>query len=249
MITLDRVTKKYPNGVAAVDNVSLEIARGETFVLMGQSGCGKTTTMKMINRLVDATDGSITVDNRNIYDQDVVALRRSIGYVIQEVGLFPHFTIERNVGVVPELLGWETERIRERARELLAMVGLDPDSFALRYPGELSGGQQQRVGVARALAADPDVVLMDEPFGALDPVTRETLQNELSPLWNEMNKTVLFVTHDIFEAMKLGDRIAIMREGRLLQVGEPADIVNKPADERVEAFFSQYRKIDTMMGR
>jgi osmoprotectant transport system ATP-binding protein len=249
MITLDRVTKKYPNGVAAVDNVSLEIARGETFVLMGQSGCGKTTTMKMINRLVDATDGSITVDNRNIYDQDVVALRRSIGYVIQEVGLFPHFTIERNVGVVPELLGWETKRIRERARELLAMVGLDPDSFALRYPGELSGGQQQRVGVARALAADPDVVLMDEPFGALDPVTRETLQNELSPLWNEMNKTVLFVTHDIFEAMKLGDRIAIMREGRLLQVGEPADIVNKPADERVEAFFSQYRKIDTMMGR
>jgi osmoprotectant transport system ATP-binding protein len=241
MIVLENVTKTYPGNVVAVDNVSLEIRTGETFVLVGTSGCGKTTTMKLINRLVDLTSGSIFLDGKNIHSMDSYTLRRSIGYVIQNVGLFPHFTIERNVGVVPELIGWNKHMIRNRVRELLHMVGLDPERFSRRYPNELSGGQQQRVGVARALAADPDVILMDEPFGALDPITRETLQDELSPLWNELDKTVVFVTHDIFEAVKIGDRIGVMNEGKLLRSGIPGDVIDDPRDEVVASFFSQHR--------
>lgn len=241
MILLDHVTKKYPGDVIAVDDVSLEINEGETFVLVGTSGCGKTTTMKLINRLVDLTSGTIKLDGRDITSMDNYSLRRSIGYVIQNVGLFPHFTVERNVGVVPELIGWDKGKIQNRTRELLAMVGLDPDEFADRFPGELSGGQQQRIGVARALAADPDVILMDEPFGALDPITRETLQNELSPLWDELDKTVVFVTHDIFEAIKIGDRIAVMDNGKILQLGKPADVIKTPKNETVASFFAQHR--------
>jgi osmoprotectant transport system ATP-binding protein len=241
MITLENVTKIYNGTEKAVDNVSLEVDKGETFVLLGTSGCGKTTTMKMINRLVESTTGTIRVDGEDITRIDSYTLRRSIGYVIQNVGLFPHFTIERNVGVVPELLGWERRKSRERIYEMLSMVGLDPDRFGARYPAELSGGQQQRVGVARALAADPDVVLMDEPFGALDPITREILQEELSPLWNRLDKTVVFVTHDIFEAIKLGDRIGIMHEGKILQTGKPAELVKEPVNDTVASFFEQHR--------
>ncbi len=241
MIQLEHVTKKYPGGVTAVDDVSLEIKKGETFVLVGTSGCGKTTTMKLINRLVRLTSGTIKLDGRDITAMDSYSLRRSIGYVIQNVGLFPHFTVERNVGVVPELIGWDKVKIHTRASELLTMVGLSPEEFANRYPGELSGGQQQRVGVARALAADPDVILMDEPFGALDPITRETLQSELSPLWNELDKTVVFITHDIFEAVKIGDRIGVMDNGTILQTGKPADVIKQPENETVSSFFAQHR--------
>lgn len=241
MIKLENVIKKYQGDVIAVDNVSLEIEKGETFVLVGTSGCGKTTTMKLINRLVDLTSGSIFLDGNDIQSMDSYSLRRSIGYVIQNVGLFPHFTIERNIGVVPELLGWKKDKNRERVRELLDMVGLEPEKFATRYPNELSGGQQQRIGVARALAADPDVILMDEPFGALDPLTRETLQDELSPLWNALDKTVVFVTHDIFEAVKIGDRIGVMNEGKILQSGKPGEVIKNPGNEVVASFFAQHR--------
>jgi len=241
MIRLDQVIKTYPGNVTAVDNVSLEIKKGETIVFVGTSGCGKTTTLKLINRLIELTSGTITLDGKDITSMDSYSLRRTIGYVIQYVGLFPHFTIGRNVGVVPELLGWDKEKTHERTNKLLTMVGLEPDEFATRFPNELSGGQQQRVGVARALAADPDVILMDEPFGALDPITRETLQDELSPLWNELDKTVVFVTHDIFEAVKVGDRIAVMDAGKILQVGKPAEVIKNPANDRVTSFFSQHR--------
>ncbi len=241
MIQLNNVTKKYPGDVIAVDNVSLEIEKGETIVFVGTSGCGKTTTLKLINRLIDLTSGSITIEGKDISEVDSYALRRTIGFVIQNVGLFPHFTIERNVGVVPELIGWDKEKTRERTGELLTMVGLEPEVFADRFPGELSGGQQQRVGVARALAANPDVILMDEPFGALDPITRETLQDELSPLWNDLEKTVVFVTHDIFEAVKIGDRIAAMDSGKILQVGKPSEVIKNPKDETVASFFAQHR--------
>lgn len=241
MIQLENVTKRYPGDVLAVDDVSLEIQRGETFVLVGTSGCGKTTTMKLINRLVDPSSGTIRLDGKDILSMNSYMLRRSIGYVIQNVGLFPHFTIERNVGVVPELIGWGKDKNRRRVWELLDMVGLDPDKFASRFPNELSGGQQQRVGVARALAADPDIILMDEPFGALDPLTRETLQDELSPLWNELDKTVVFVTHDIFEAVKIGDRIAVMNDGKILQSGKPGEVVKNPKNDVVASFFAQHR--------
>lgn len=241
MIRLDQVIKTYPGNVTAVDNVSLEIKKGETIVFVGTSGCGKTTTLKLINRLIELTSGTITLDGKDITSMDSYSLRRTIGYVIQYVGLFPHFTIGRNVGVVPELLGWDKEKTHERTNKLLTMVGLEPDEFATRFPNELSGGQQQRVGVARALAADPDVILMDEPFGALDPITREILQDELSPLWNELDKTVVFVTHDIFEAVKVGDRIAVMDAGKILQVGKPAEVIKNPAHDRVTSFFSQHR--------
>jgi len=241
MIKLNNVTKTYPGGVTAVNNVTLDIQKGETIVFVGTSGCGKTTTLKLINRLIDLSSGSITINGKDIVSIDSYALRRTIGYVIQNVGLFPHFTIERNVGVVPELIGWDNDKIQRRSHELLTMVGLEPELFGKRFPNELSGGQQQRVGVARALAADPDVILMDEPFGALDPITRETLQDELSPLWNELDKTVVFVTHDIFEAVKIGDRVAVMDAGKLLQVGKPAEVIKNPADETVASFFAQHR--------
>lgn len=240
MIVLDHITKRFGEAVPpAVDDVCLEVATGETLVLLGSSGCGKTTTLKMINRLVEPTSGSIMVDHRNIRDRDVNALRRSIGYVFQGIGLFPHLTVAENIGVVPRLLGWSRARRESRVRELLDLVRLPVDAFADAYPNRLSGGQKQRVGVARALAADPDFLLMDEPFGALDAITRDQLQQELLRLKAAIGKTVVFVTHDIFEALTLGDRIAVMHEGVLHQVGTRREVLRRPATDFVRDLFGR----------
>ncbi|HSI92684.1 MAG TPA: betaine/proline/choline family ABC transporter ATP-binding protein [Jiangellaceae bacterium] len=237
MIRLDRVTKRYPDGTVAVRELSLEVARGELVTLVGPSGCGKTTTMKMVNRLIEPTSGRILIDGRDVTDVDPVRLRRGIGYVIQNVGLFPHRTIEQNIGVVPELIGWSKKRRHERARELMELVGLDPAVHGPRYPHELSGGQRQRVGVARALAVDPPVLLMDEPFSAVDPVVRSQLQDEFLRLQDEVRKTVLFVTHDIEEAVRLGDRTAVFAQGGWLeQYDTPATVLGAPATDFVAEF-------------
>ncbi len=241
MIALEHVSKLFTSHgqtVRAVDDVSLEVGAGELHVLIGPSGSGKTTTMRMINRLETTSSGRITVDGRDVLAMDVVELRRSIGYVIQQGGLLPHFTVAENVAMVPRLLGWKKPRRRDRAHELLSLVGLPPALFADRYPRQLSGGQQQRVGVARALAADPPIVLMDEPFGAVDPITRKGLQRELRRIQEEVRKTIVFVTHDIAEAFLLGDRIVLMSEGRVVQNGRPADLLRRPADHFVTAFMS-----------
>jgi osmoprotectant transport system ATP-binding protein len=245
MIQLKNVSKSFDGGqTLAVDNVSLDIAEGETLVLLGSSGCGKTTTLKMINRLIEPTDGTIEIDGQDVTTADVIALRRSIGYVFQGIGLFPHMTVERNVQVVPRLLGWSAERMHARSDELLALVGLAPADYAHRLPEELSGGQQQRVGVARALAADPNYLLMDEPFGALDAVTRDDLQNELLRVKERLGKTIVFVTHDIFEAMKLADRIAVLHNGQLEQIGSAEDLTQRPATDFVKNLFA--RPIDQL---
>ena len=238
MIQLTRVSKSYDAGQTfAVRDLSMEVSNAETLVLLGSSGCGKTTTLKMINRLIEPTSGRIEIDGRSILEQDPIELRRSVGYVFQGIGLFPHMTVRQNVGIIPRLLGWPTPRRRERAEELMELVGLDPGEYAGRYPDELSGGQQQRVGVARALAADPDYLLMDEPFGALDAVTRDTLQQELLALKRRLGKTIVFVTHDIFEALTLADRIAVLHEGRLEQVGTKEDLLAHPASAFVHDLF------------
>lgn len=237
MIRLDKVSKKYPDGTAAVRELSLSVADGELVVLVGPSGCGKTTTMKMVNRLIEPTGGRIFLNGQDVTHADPVELRRGIGYVIQSVGLFPHRTIEQNVGTLPELVGWPKKQRKERARELLALVGLDPDQHGPRYPHELSGGQRQRVGVARALAVDPPVLLMDEPFSAVDPVVRGQLQDEFLRLQDEVRKTILFVTHDIEEAVRLGDRVAVLAQGGVLeQYDTPATILGTPATEFVADF-------------
>lgn len=239
MIELERVSKVFgTNGstVRAVDDVSLRVAEGETLCLIGTSGSGKTTAMKMINRLVEPTSGRILVDGQDILDLDVIRLRRRLGYVIQKGGLFPHQTVEENVGLLPRLEGWPAERVRARVAELLDLVNLPADRFAKRYPGELSGGQQQRVGVARALALDPPHILMDEPFGALDPITRDGLQEEFLRLKREVRKTIILVTHDLSEAFRLGDRVALMHEGRLVQLGAPEEFRRSPATRFVEEF-------------
>jgi osmoprotectant transport system ATP-binding protein len=242
MIRLDSVSKRFQNGQAAVHALSLEIPTGETCVLVGPSGCGKTTTLKMINRLIEPTSGRIFLDDEDVTDVDPVHLRRRIGYVIQQVGLFPHQTIGTNVGTVPRLLGWKKDRINQRVNELLELVGLPPDEYRDRYPAQLSGGQKQRVGVARALAADPPVLLMDEPFGAIDPVTRMRLQDEFLRLQNEVRKTVVFVTHDIEEAVKMGDRIAILEIGGILaQYDTPAEVLGSPASPFVADFVGSDR--------
>ena len=241
MIQFKRVNKTYPNGVEAVRDLSLEIAEGETLVLLGTSGCGKTTTMKMVNRLIEPTSGCIVVAGTNIMEQDPIELRRQIGYAIQHIGLFPHMTVAENIAVVPKLLKWTPERISSRIDELLGLIGLEPKEFRDRYPNQLSGGQKQRIGVARALAADPPIVLMDEPFGALDPITREQLQNEFIELESEIEKTIIFVTHDIFEAVKMGDRIALLDKGCLQQLAPPAELVENPANKFVEQFLGQHR--------
>ncbi len=244
MITLEHVSKVFTSRgqtVRAVDDVSLEVGAGELHVLIGPSGSGKTTTMRMINCLETPTGGRITVAGRDVQTMNVVDLRRGIGYVIQQGGLFPHFTIADNVAVVPRLLGWPRQQRRQRAEELLALVGLPPDQFADRYPRELSGGQQQRVGVARALAVDPPIVLMDEPFGAVDPITRKQLQRELRRIQSEVRKTIVFVTHDIAEAFLLGDRIVLMAAGRIVQNATPADLLRNPADPFVTAFIGEDR--------
>jgi len=237
-IVLDHVTKRYGNSARpAIDDLSLTIPAGEICVLIGPSGGGKTTAMKMINRLITITEGDITIDGTSVRSLELTELRRGIGYVIQQIGLFPHMTVEDNIGTVPRLLGWDKKRISARARELLELVGLDPDEHAKRYPSQLSGGQRQRVGLARAMAADPPLMLMDEPFGAIDPITRERLQNDFLRLHRELRKTVVFVTHDIDEAIKMGDRICILREGGVLaQFDTPEAILAAPADEFVAQF-------------
>ena len=238
MIRLDRVSKTYPGSSSpAIEELSLEIAEGEIVVLVGPSGCGKTTTMRMINRLIEPTTGRIILDGRDVTDIDADELRRHIGYVIQQVGLLPHLTVASNVALVPRALGWDKQRIRARVDELLHLVGLEPQTYRSRYPKQLSGGQQQRVGVARALAADPPVMLMDEPFGAIDPIIRDRLQDEFLELQAQIRKTVVFVTHDIQEAVKLGDRIAIFSEyGRIAQYDTPARILAEPGDDFVASF-------------
>jgi osmoprotectant transport system ATP-binding protein len=237
-IELDGLTKRYPGQAEpAVDNVTLDIPAGELVVFVGPSGCGKTTTMKMINRLIEPTSGAIRIGGTDVLAMRPDELRRHIGYVIQQIGLFPHLTIAENVGLVPGLLKWSKDKIARRVDELLELVGLDPAAFRGRFPRQLSGGEQQRIGVARALAADPPVMLMDEPFGATDPITRERLQNEFLRLQRELRKTIIFVTHDFEEAIKLGDRIAVLRESsRIAQYDTPARILAAPADDYVAGF-------------
>ena len=240
-IELLNITKHYPNQEqAAVENFSMKINPGELIVLVGPSGCGKTTTMKMINRIIEPTSGSITIDGEDVLSLDQNTLRRRIGYVIQQIGLFPHMTIAENVSVVPKLLGWSKEKINARVEELLSVVELDPKTYMNRYPKQLSGGQQQRVGVARALAADPPVMLMDEPFGATDPITREKLQLEFLRLQESIGKTIVFVTHDFDEAIKLGDRIAVLGpKSKIEQFDTPARILANPASDYVSSFIGE----------
>jgi osmoprotectant transport system ATP-binding protein len=238
MIKLENVTKVYPGmSEPAVSSVSFQVPEGETCVLIGPSGCGKTTTLKMVNRLIEPTGGNIFVAEENVLHQDPVELRRSIGYVIQQIGLFPHMTIRDNVATVPNLLGWDEGRTNQRVDELLDLMSLDPAVYRDRFPRELSGGQRQRVGVARALAADPPVMLMDEPFGAIDPITRENLQNEFLRLQKKIKKTIMFVTHDIDEAIKMGTRICILQVGgKVEQYGAPDEILSSPANDFVAEF-------------
>ncbi|MGW2230895.1 ABC transporter ATP-binding protein [Streptomyces formicae] len=236
MIRFEQVTKRYPDGTTAVDDLSFEVAEGELVTLVGPSGCGKTTTMMMVNRLIEPTSGRIFVNGENIADVDPVRLRRRIGYVIQQVGLFPHRTILDNTATVPALVGWKKAKARARAAELLDLVGLDPKTYGSRYPEQLSGGQRQRVGVARALAADPPVLLMDEPFGAVDPVVREQLQDEFLRMQAAVRKTVLLVTHDIEEAVRLGDRIAVYGQGRIEQFDTPGAVLGAPRTPYVAEF-------------
>jgi osmoprotectant transport system ATP-binding protein len=237
VIELDQVTKIYPGGVQpAVDSVSLTVPDGEICVFIGPSGCGKTTLMRLINRLIPLTSGNISVNGQDIMALDPIELRRNIGYAIQQVGLFPHMTVRDNIATVPKLLGWTKAQIDERVDELLTLVNLEPKTFRDRYPRQLSGGQAQRIGVARAMAANPTTMLMDEPFGAIDPINREVLQDEFLRIQEKLKKTVIFVTHDINEAIKMGQRIVLLKEGRLVQAGLPDELLNRPADEFVKSF-------------
>jgi osmoprotectant transport system ATP-binding protein len=241
-VQFEHVTKRFaagagPGAPAAVHDLSLHVPAGEICVLVGPSGCGKTTSLRMVNRLVEPTEGRVLLDGRDVASVEVTALRRGIGYVIQQGGLFPHHTVAQNVGTVPRLLGWPEARIRERVDELLGLVGLDPERMRGRYPGQLSGGERQRVGVARAMAAEPPVMLMDEPFGAVDPIVRERLQDELLRIHRTLGTTILFVTHDIDEAIKMGDRVAVLQAGGYLaQYGPPLELLARPANEFVARF-------------
>ena len=243
-VRFESVTKRYPGAdTVAVENLSFEVPAGEICVLVGPSGCGKTTALRMANRTVEMTSGDILIGDRSVKEGDPARLRREIGYVIQQIGLFPHRTISQNIGTVPSLLGWEKDRIRARSAELLELIGLDPE-YGDRYPGQLSGGQQQRVGVARALAVDPPVMLMDEPFGAIDPINRARLQNEFLRLQAELRKTVLFVTHDVDEAIKMGDKVAVLKKGgKLAQFATPTELLMEPADDFVEDFVGSDRAL------
>jgi len=245
LLEFKEVTKTFEGSKKpAVNKLNLSIEKGEFVVFIGPSGCGKTTTMKMINRLVEPTDGQILVEGTNVLEQDSVQLRRSIGYVIQQIGLMPHMTVGENISLVGSLLKWSKEKQRERAKELISLVDL-PEEYLNRYPHELSGGQQQRIGVLRALAADPPLILMDEPFGALDPITRDGLQEEFKKLQKEVDKTIVFVTHDMDEAIKLADKIVIMNAGEIVQVGSPDEILKHPANEFVEDFIGKDRLLQS----
>ena len=249
MITYDSVTKVFGGArhpVTALKNVSFTVEAGHVVVLLGPSGCGKTTTLRLTNRLETLTSGKITVEGEEIYSMDPVKLRQSMGYVIQEVGLFPNKTIGQNIAVVPKILNWDRQRINERIGELLRMVNLDPDTFRDRYPAELSGGQQQRIGVARGLAADPDILLMDEPFGAIDPINRERIQDEFMRLQGKLKKTVVFVSHDIHEAIKVGDKIALFQEGQLVQYDTPETLLTQPANKFVADFVGADRTLKVL---
>ncbi|WP_458204497.1 ABC transporter ATP-binding protein [Haladaptatus sp. NG-SE-30] len=240
MITFENVSKVYDDQTVAVEDVSFDIPAGETVTIVGPSGCGKTTTMKMINGLIEPTEGSILIDGTPLAERDPIEHRRNIGYVIQDIGLFTHMTIRENIGIVPDISGWDDERIDDRVDELVDLVRLPP-SVTDNYPSELSGGQQQRVGVARALAAHPDILLMDEPFGALDPITREQLQDEFLEIQRELDVTIAFVTHDIDEALKMGDHVAVMYNGELVQFDTPQDLLSNPENEFVEEFIGEDR--------
>ncbi len=241
MVLFDNVTKVYEDGTRAVDRLDLEIGLGEIAVLIGPSGCGKTTTLKMVNRLEEMSSGRILVDGVDINRSDPVQLRRSIGYVVQEIALMPHMSVAENIAIVPRLLGWEKKRIQKRVDELLELARLEPSKYRHRLPDQLSGGQKQRIGVLRALAADPGVILMDEPFGALDPISREGLQNEFLELQKAVKKTIIFVTHDMEEALRMADRVVIMRKGRIEQMGSPEEIQEDPATEFVRNFIGEDR--------
>lgn len=236
MILFENVTKKYDNNQVAVNAIDLKIKKGEFFVIIGPSGCGKTTLLKMINRLIHLTEGTIHINGKRISDYNIHELRWNIGYVLQQIALFPHMTIEENIAVVPELKKWRHEDIQKRVRQLLEMVGLDADKYSQRKPIELSGGEQQRVGVIRALAADPEIVLMDEPFSALDPLSRTKLQDDLLKLQQAIHKTIVFVSHDMQEALKLGDRICVMKNGEIVQIGTPQEILQNPVNDFVKEF-------------
>ncbi|MGO4889878.1 betaine/proline/choline family ABC transporter ATP-binding protein [Anaerobacillus sp. MEB173] len=240
MIKFDKVGKVYDD-FTALEEISFEVAKGELIALIGPSGCGKTTSLRMINRLIEPSSGTIYIDGEDISKKDPVELRRNIGYVIQQIGLLPHLTIGKNIGLVPKLKGWKEKEYSNRVDELLDMVGLDPRIYRDRYPSELSGGQQQRVGVIRALAAEPPVVLMDEPFSALDPISREQLQDELVRLQKEIHKTIVFVTHDMDEALKIADRVAVMLNGHIIQLDTPDAIIKNPVNDFVKDFIGEKR--------
>ena len=241
-IRFDDITKVYSDGTEAVSDVSFSVSSGETATLVGPSGCGKTTTMKMVNALVEPTAGEIVVNGTPVSEYDPIEIRRTMGYVIQDIGLFKHMTIEENIGIVPDIMGWDEGRIDDRVTELLELVRLGED-VRTNYPQELSGGQQQRVGVARALAAEPEVMLMDEPFGALDPITREQLQDEFLRIQEGLDVTIVFVTHDIDEALKMGDKVAVMQAGELVQYDPPAQLLRNPANSFVESFLGEDRQL------
>lgn len=243
MVTFVDISKVYNGKFKAVNSLNLTINKGEMIVLIGPSGCGKTTTLKMVNRLIQPTSGKIIINGIDTSEMDPVELRRQIGYVIQDIALFPHRTVAGNIATVPHLKNWDASRIKERVDSLLEMVDMDPAFYRDRYPNELSGGQQQRIGVLRALAAEPEVMLMDEPFGALDPITREQLQDELKHLQQVVNKTIIFVTHDMDEALKIADRIVIMKDGEIIQVASPEEILRQPANDFVRSFIGEKRLI------
>jgi osmoprotectant transport system ATP-binding protein len=246
MIKLENVKKVYPDGTEAVKGVNFEIKDGELCVLLGPSGCGKTTTMKMINRLIPITEGHIYIDGTDNRDMDENDLRREMGYAIQEIGLFPHMTVGENIATVPTLKNWSTQEKEARSRELLDLMGMDPDEFIDKYPSELSGGQRQRVGVARSLGADPPIMLMDEPFGAIDPITRDRLQDEFLKIQNEIQKTIVFVTHDINEAIKMGDKVALLKDGELIQYSPPAELLAAPKNRFVRDFVGSDRTLKSL---
>ena len=246
MIKLEKVSKVFADGTRAVTDLTLEIQNGEFCIFLGPSGCGKTTSMKMINRLIPMTSGNISVDEVDVMKLDPNELRQGIGYAIQNIGLFPHLTVEENIATVPILKKWPKAKCHDRAAELLELVGMDPGTFLGRYPSELSGGQQQRVGVARCLGADPPILLMDEPFGAIDPITRAKLQDEFLKIQSKIKKTIAFVTHDINEAIKMGDKIALLREGELVQFSDPSTLLNEPANEFVRNFVGADRILKGM---